>query len=67
MTKPIIDPGSMLNSSEGLLSASAMAALTAVVADSQDWKITVSACIGISIIAGAYSISRAMVKKEGAA
>lgn len=65
--KPLINPGSMLNSSEGLLSASAMAALTAAIAESQDWKVTVSACVGLSIVAAAYSLSRALVKRGGAA
>jgi hypothetical protein len=55
----------MLNSSEGLLSASAMAALTAAIAESSDWKVTVSACAGLALVASTYSLSRALVKREG--
>ena len=65
-SKPVISPGSMLNSSEGLLSTGALAALTTALSTADDWRIQIAAASGISVLARVYVYSRAMVKKEEA-
>jgi len=64
--KPIISPGSMLNSSEGLLSAGGLAALTASLSSSSDWRVQAASAIGISILASVYVWARSRVKASEA-
>jgi|TARA_R100001082_G_scaffold107816_2_gene82215 hypothetical protein len=64
-SKPVISPGSMLNSSEGLLSTGALAALTSALSTADDWRIQIAAAAGISVLASVYVFSRAMAKKGG--
>lgn len=63
--KPVISPGSMLNSSEGLLSTAGLAALTTSLSTADDWRIQIACAAGISVLASVYVYSRAMTKKGG--
>jgi len=66
-SKSMINPGSLLNTSEGLLSTGALAALTSSLTTSSDWRVQCASAVGISILGAAYVISRAKVKSvEGA-
>ena len=65
--KPIISTGSLLNSSEGLISAAALAALTTSLTTSTDWRVQAASAIGLAILGGAYVVSRSMVKSAEAA
>jgi hypothetical protein len=60
--KPMISTGSMLNSSEGLLSTGAMAALVQTMSSSDDWRVQAAACLGLAIVAATYAIVRGQVK-----
>ncbi len=62
MSKPIVSPGSMLNSSEGLLSTGTIAALTTALTTNPDWRVQAAAAIGMAIIAAAYVFTRGRVK-----
>ena len=66
-TKPkgMVDPGSMLNSSEGILSTAGLAALTTALNTGDDYRVKMAAAIGISVLASVYVFSRAMTKKGG--
>lgn len=59
----VIDPGSMLNSSEGILSTAGLAALTTALTTADDWRVKAAAAVGISVLASVYVYSRACVKK----
>ena len=61
-SKPMISTGSMLNSSEGLLSTGAMAALTQQMTTAEDWRVKAAACIGLALVACAYVIMRSKAK-----
>jgi len=63
--KPIVSPGSMLNSSEGLLSTAALAALTTALTTDSDWRIKVAAAIGIAVLASSYVLGRSFAKRGG--
>jgi len=65
--KPIVDPGSMFNSSEGLLSTASLASLTAGLTGSADWRVQTACAIGIAIVAAAYAGSRTKVKAAATA
>ena len=65
-SKPVISPGSMLNSSEGMLSTGGLAALTSALSTADDWRFQIAAASGSSVLASVYVYSRAMVKKEEA-
>lgn len=60
--KPLISPGSMLNTSEGLLTSAALTALVGFINSNDDWRVQIAACLGIAILAGAYAVGRSMVK-----
>ena len=62
-TKPMIQTGSLLNTSEGLLATGVLAALTTALTTNSDWRVQAAAAIGLAILGGAYVISRSMVKK----
>ena len=59
--KGMVSPGSLLNSSEGLLSGGAMAALVPAMA-SEDWRVACAACVGIAIIGATYTVMRQKMK-----
>ena len=62
-SKPVVSPGSMLNSSEGLLSTAGLAALTTALNTATDARVQMAAAAGISVLASVYVFSRAMAKK----
>ena len=64
-TKSTISPGSMLNSSEGILSTAGLAALTTALNTGDDYRVQMAAAIGIAVLASVYVYSRAMTKKGG--
>ena len=64
-SKPVLSPGSMLNSSEGLLSTAGLAALTTALNTATDARVQMAAAAGISGLASVYVFSRAMAKKGG--
>jgi hypothetical protein len=64
--RPVINPGSLLNTSEGLLSTASLATLSALLTSTTDWRVQSAAAIGVAIIGAAYVLSRALVKKEAA-
>ena len=59
---PMISTGSMLNSSEGLLSTGAMAALVQQMTTNDDWRVQAAACLGLALIASVYCIMRQKAK-----
>jgi hypothetical protein len=59
---PLISTGSMLNSSEGLLSTGACAALVQQMSTNDDWRVQAAACIGLAIVASIYCIMRQKAK-----
>jgi len=61
--KPMIHPGSMLNTSEGLMSLGAISALTSALTSSSDWRVQAASALGIAIIAAAYILGRSRVKE----
>ena len=63
MNKPIIAPGSMLNSSEGLISTGSLAALTTALTTTGDWRVQVAAAAGIAVLAAVYVWTRSLVKR----
>ncbi len=63
--KPIVSPGSMLNSSEGILGTAGLTALTTALTTSDDYRVQIAAAAGISVLASVYVMSRAMAKKGG--
>ena len=62
--KPMISTGSMLNSSEGLLSTGAMAALIQQMTTASDWRVAAAASIGLAIVAATYAVVRGKAKAE---
>ena len=62
--KPMVSVGSMLNSSEGLLSTGAMAALVQQMTTNDDWRVQAAACLALAIIASVYTIMRQKAKLE---
>jgi len=56
--KGMVSPGSLLNTSEGLLSGGAMAALVQQMVTSTDWRVQAAACIGLAIIGATYCVMR---------
>lgn len=60
--KPIISPGSMFNSSEGLLSTGAMAALVQQMSSATDWRAQGAAAIALAAIAVGYAVVRGRCK-----
>lgn len=63
-SKPMISTGSLLNSSEGLLSTAALAALTTSLTTSEDWRVQAASALGLAILGAAYVVSRSLVKRE---
>jgi hypothetical protein len=61
--KALVSPGSMLNSSEGILSTAGLAALTTALNTGDDYRVQMAAAIGIAVLASVYVFSRAMTKK----
>ena len=59
--KPLVSPGSLLNSSEGLLSGGAMAALVPAM-QSDDWRVACAACLGMAIVGATYCVMRQKLK-----
>jgi hypothetical protein len=66
MAKALVDPGSMLNTSEGLISTGTLAALTTALTTSTDWRVQMAAALGMAVIAAAYVLSRGKVKSAEA-
>ena len=64
-TKPTLSPGSMLNSSEGILSTAGLAALTTALTTATDWRVQAAAAVGIAVLASVYVASRAWTKRGG--
>jgi hypothetical protein len=62
MSKPMVSPGSMLNTSEGLISTGTLAALTTALTSNPDWRVQAAAALGMAVIAAAYIVSRGRVK-----
>ena len=65
-SKPMVSTGSLLNTSEGLLSTGVLAALTTSLTTSEDWRVQAASAIGLAILGAAYVVSRTMVKKTEA-
>ena len=63
MEKPIIAPGSMLNTSEGLLATGVAAALTQQLTMSPDWRVQAACALGLALVAATYVVVRGGVKK----
>ena len=61
-TKAAVSTGSLLNSSEGILSTGCLASLTSALMSSSDSKVQMAAAIGIAGLGSVYVYSRAMVK-----
>lgn len=64
--KPIINPGSMLNTSEGLLSSAALTALVGLATEADDYRVKIAGVVGIAVLGASYVISRSIVKMRGA-
>lgn len=64
--KPIVNPGSMLNTSEGLISTSALAALVGLMNTSSDWRVQSAAALGAAMIGCVYVYCRTKAKAGGA-
>lgn len=64
-SRPPVAPGSLLNTSEGLLSTAALATLSTAMTASSDWRVQAASAIGIAVIGATYVMSRAIVKREG--
>jgi len=62
MAKKMISPGSMFNSSEGLLSTGAMTALVQRMTSSDEAVVQAAACIGLAIVAAVYCVMRQRAK-----
>jgi hypothetical protein len=60
--KPMIQTGSLLNTSEGLLSAGVLAALTTSLTTSDDWRVQAASAIGLAVLGSVYVLSRSKVK-----
>jgi len=60
--KPIVSPGSLLNSSEGLTSGGSMAALVGVMQTSDAWQVQACACIGLALVSATYCVMRSKAK-----
>lgn len=60
--KPMISPGSMLNTSEGLLSSAVAAALTQQLYTASDWRVQAACAIGLALVAVSYAFMRGKVK-----
>jgi hypothetical protein len=63
--RPLVHTGSLLNSSEGILSGSAMAALVQQMTTNDDWRVQAAACIGLAVVAATYAIVRGRAKAAG--
>jgi hypothetical protein len=61
--KPVISTGSLLNTSEGLLSTGVLAALTTSLTTSEDWRVQAASAIGLAILGAAYVVSRTLLKR----
>ena len=60
--KPLISPGSMLNSSEGLSMAGINAALVAGLQTSDDFRVQIACAIGMATVTSVYIIMRQRAK-----
>jgi hypothetical protein len=65
-SKPILQTGSMLNTSEGLVTTGALAALTTALTTGTDWRVQAAAALGLAVLASAYVVSRSRVKASEA-
>ena len=65
-SKPMVSTGSLLNTSDGLLSTGVLTALTTSLTTSEDWRVQAASAIGLAILGAAYVVSRTMVKKTEA-
>jgi len=65
-SKPILQTGSMLNTSEGLVTTGALAALTTALTTGTDWRVQAAAALGLAVLASAYVVSRSRVKASAA-
>jgi|DEB0MinimDraft_6_1074348.scaffolds.fasta_scaffold256584_2 hypothetical protein len=61
-SKPLINPGSMLNTSEGLLSSAALTALVGLATEAEDYRVKIAGVIGIAVLGAAYVVARSVVK-----
>jgi hypothetical protein len=63
--RPLVDPGSLFNSSEGLLSTTLTGLVaTVVTTDGYSETLKMVAIGGLAIALAAYNISRALVKRD---
>ena len=60
--KRIVSPGSLFNSSEGLLSGGAMAALVQQATTTSDRWVACVACMGVALIGATYTVMRQKAK-----
>ena len=63
--KPMVSPGSMLNSSEGLLSTGALAALVQQMTTNSDWRVQAACAVSIAALASTYVVMRQKSKVVG--
>lgn len=63
-SKPMVSTGSMFNSSEGLLSTGACAALVQQMTSSSDWRVQAASCLGLALVAGVYCVMRQRTKES---
>lgn len=62
--RPLIHTGSLLNSSEGILSVSCAAALTQVATTTESEWVACCACVSLALVACVYMIGRTKAKVE---
>ena len=62
--RPLVSPGSLFNSSEGLLSAALTTLVSSVVAGDYSDSLKMAAIGGLSFSVAAYTIARALVKRH---
>lgn len=62
MTKPMVSPGSMLNTSEGLVATGGLTALTTALTNDADWRVQAAAAVGIALLSATYIFARSRVK-----
>ena len=61
-SNPPLSPGSLLNSSEGLLSTGCLAGLPSALTTATDYRVQMAAAIGIAVLGSVYVYTRGMVK-----
>ena len=62
--EPLIRTGSMLNTGEGLLATSALAALVSVLNSATDWRAQAGIAISVAALVIGYAVVRGRTKSE---